>query len=153
MERIGIVVVDSCMLPRVLIDDAKQRAASRTKLKPDRILISATHTHTAPSAFAALGTEADPNYVPLIRERIAEALVAAEQRMKPARVGWGSMPAPEFTALRRWVRRPDRVDIDPFGNPSVRANMHAASKLDLVTGPSGPEDPELGDHRVSRFGR
>ncbi len=136
-ERIGIVVVDSCMLPRVLIDDAKQRAASRTKLQPDRILVSATHTHTAPSAFAALGTEADPNYVPLIRERIAEALVAAEQRMKPARVGWGSAPASEFTALRRWVRRPDRIDLDPFGNPTVRANMHAASNLDVVTGPIG----------------
>lgn len=142
-ERIGIVVVDSCMLPRLLIDDAKQRAASRTQLRPDRILVSATHTHTAPSAFAALGTEADPNYVPLIRERIAEALVAAEQKMKPARVGWGSAPASEFTALRRWVRRPDRLDLDPFGNPTVRANMHAAADLNLVTGPSGPEDPEL----------
>jgi hypothetical protein len=142
-ERIGIVVVDSCMLPRVLIDDAKHQAAALTQLKPDRILVSATHTHSAPSAFAALGTEADAAYVPLIRQRIAEALVAAEKRMKPARVGWGSAPAAEFTALRRWVRRPDRVDVDPFGNRSVRANMHAAADLDVVTGPSGPEDPEL----------
>ncbi len=142
-ERIGIVVVDSCMLPRMLIDDAKQLAASRTKLSPDRILVSATHTHTAPSAFGALGTDADPNYVPLIRQRIAEALVAAEARLQPARVGWGSGPAGDFTALRRWVRRPDRLDLDPFGNPTVRANMHAARDLENVTGETGPEDPEL----------
>ena len=142
-ERIGIVVVDSCMVPRMLLDDAKKRAAARTQLKPDRILVSATHTHTAPSSFGALGTSADPNYVPLLRERIAEALVEAEKNLQPARVGWGVAKAEEFTALRRWIRRPDRLETDPFGNPTVRANMHAAQNPEDVTGPSGPEDPDL----------
>ncbi len=142
-ERIAIVVVDSCMVPKLLLDDAKQRAASRTKLRADRILVSATHTHTAPSSFGALGTDADPTYVPFLREKIAEAVVAAEQNLQPARVGWASGEAAEFTALRRWVRRPDRLDEDPFGNPTVRANMHAARNPDDVTGESGPEDPEL----------
>ncbi len=142
-ERLAIVVVDSCMMPRELLDNAKHIAAKRTKIRPDRILISATHTHTAPSAFGALGTDADLNYLPVLRERIAEAIALAESRLQPARVGWGSADASEFTALRRWVRRPDRVDVDPFGNHSVRANMHAAKEPNNVTGPSGPEDPEL----------
>lgn len=142
-ERIGIVVVDSCMMPRELLDEAKQLASTRTQLKPDRILISATHTHTAPSSMGALGTPADPSYVPFLRQKLVEALVAAEAKLTPARVGWGSGSAPEFTALRRWIRRPDRIDLDPFGNPTVRANMHAASNPDNVIGPSGPEDPEL----------
>ena len=62
-----------------------------------------------------------------------------------SRHAWAGEPVtrPEFTALRRWVRRPDRIDNDPFGNPTVRANMHSARNLDDVTGPSGPEDPEL----------
>ncbi len=141
--RIGMVVVDSCMVPRMLLDDAKHRAAARTKLTPNQIMISATHSHTAPSSFGALGTDADPNYVPFLREKIAEALVAAESNLQPARVGWASGKAAEFTALRRWVRRPDRIDNDPFGDPTVRANMHAARNHDDVTGPSGPEDPEL----------
>lgn len=142
-ESIAIVVVDSCMLPRILLDDAKQRAFSRTGIKPENILVSATHTHSAPSAFGALGTEPDSNYVPLIRERIAEAIVKAQANQQLAKVGWGSTNAEAFTALRRWIRRPDRVDTDPFGNQTVRANMHSARDLDLVTGPSGPEDPEL----------
>lgn len=142
-ERIAIVVVDSCMVPRMLLDDAKQRAATRTNIKADRILVSATHTHSAPSSFAALGTGADPNYVPFLREKIAEAIVAAVKNLQPARVGWGSGSAAEFTALRRWVRRPDRLDNDPFGNPTVRANMHAGRDPSNVTGESGPEDPEL----------
>lgn len=142
-QRIAIVVVDSCMVPKELLDDAKKRAASRTKIRADRILVSATHTHTAPSSFGALGTNADPTYVPFLREKIAEAIVAAEKNLQPARVGWASGTAPDFTALRRWVRRPDRVDDDPFGNPTVRANMHAARNPDDVTGETGPEDPEL----------
>ena len=142
-ERLAIMVVDSCMMPRVLLDEAKQLASTRTQLQPDRIMISATHTHSAPSSMGALGTDADPNYVPLLRQRLVEALVAAEANLAPARVGWGSAQAPQFTALRRWVLRPDRIANDPFGNPTVRANMHSASDPENATGPTGPEDPEL----------
>jgi hypothetical protein len=142
-ERLAIVVVDSCMMPRDLLDDAKALAATRTKIKPERMLISATHTHTAPSCMGALGTDADSNYVPFLREKLAEAVAAAEKNLEPARVGWAVTQAPEYTALRRWIRRPDRVADDPFGNPTVRANMHAGRVHDDVVGESGPEDPDL----------
>jgi len=142
-ERVAIVVVDSCMIPRPLQDDAKALAAARTKISPDHMLISATHTHTAPSSLACLGTDADPNYVPYLRVKLAEAIAAAEANLEPAKVGWGSAQAPEFTALRRWIRRPDRIAADPFGNPTVRANMHAGRNWDDVVGESGPEDPQL----------
>ncbi|MBW3597128.1 MAG: hypothetical protein KY475_07615 [Planctomycetes bacterium] len=142
-ERLAIVVVDSCMMPRPLLDDAKAAAAARTKIRPDHILISATHTHTAPSCMGALGTNADPTYIPYLREKLAESIAAAEKNLEPAKVGWGVTDAGEYTALRRWVRRPDRIDEDPFGNPTVRANMHAARNWDDVTGESGPEDPDL----------
>lgn len=142
-QRIALVVVDSCMIPRPLCDEAKQLAASRTSIAPNRIMISATHTHTAPASMGCLGTDADPTYVPYLREKLAEAIATAEKNLQPAEIGWGSIPAAELTALRRWVRRPDRVATDPFGNATVRANMHAANNWDDVTGVSGPEDPEL----------
>lgn len=142
-ERIGIVVVDSCMMPRVLLDEAKQLASQRTKIPPERMLISATHTHTAPSSMGCLGTDADPAYVPYLREKLAEAIAAAEANLEPAQVGWAVAHAGDYTALRRWIRRPDRIVDDPFGNPTVRANMHAANNWNDVTGESGPEDPDL----------
>ncbi|MDA1051720.1 MAG: hypothetical protein O3C40_14720 [Planctomycetota bacterium] len=142
-SRIGIAVVDSCMMPRPFLDEAKQLASQRTAIRPDRMLISATHTHSAPASMSCLGTDADPTYVPYLREKIAEALAAAEANLEPARVGWAVAHAPEFTALRRWIRRPDRLAVDPFGNPTVRANMHAGANWDDVTGESGPEDPDL----------
>jgi len=142
-ERAAIVVVDSCMMPRALLDDAKQLASQRTRIRPDRMLISATHTHTAPASMGCLGTDADPTYVPYLREKLAEAIAAAESHLEPARVGWGVGNAAEFTALRRWILRPDRVRDDPFGNPTVRANMHAGRNWDDAIGESGPEDPDL----------
>ncbi|MGB7343018.1 MAG: LamG-like jellyroll fold domain-containing protein [Pirellulaceae bacterium] len=142
-DTIAIVVLDSCMVPKETLDEAKQRAAKQTGIRADHMLISATHTHTAPSAFGALGTPADENYVPLLRRKIVDAIVAAKANLQIARVGWGSADAPQFTALRRWVRRPDRVDLDPFGNRTVRANMHAGANPENVTGESGPEDPQL----------
>jgi hypothetical protein len=142
-QRAAIVVVDSCMMPRELLDDAKQLAAQRTKIKPDHMLISATHTHTAPASMGCLGTDADPTYVPYLREKLAEAIAAAEKNLEPAKVGFGVKNAADYTALRRWIIRPDRVGTDPFGNPTLRANMHAGANLDNVTGESGPEDPDL----------
>jgi hypothetical protein len=142
-ERLGIVVVDSCMMPRDLLDDAKNRASQRTEIRPDRMLIAATHTHSAPSSMGCLGTDADPTYVPYLREKLAEALASAEANLQPARAGWAATDAAQYTAVRRWIRRPDRIADDPFGNPTVRANMHAGRNWDDVTGESGPEDPEL----------
>jgi hypothetical protein len=142
-ERVAIVVVDSCMISRVVLDDAKQLAALRTKIRPDRMLISATHTHTAPSSMGCLGTELDENYVVYLRDRLAEAVAEAESHLEPVEVGWAVRNAANFTALRRWINRPDRITLDPFGNPTMRANMHAGANSDNVTGESGPEDPDL----------
>ncbi|MEZ6086481.1 MAG: LamG-like jellyroll fold domain-containing protein [Pirellulaceae bacterium] len=142
-RRIAMVVVDSCMVPRFLLDDAKALAAKRTQIQPDHMMISATHTHTAPSAMGALGTSADERYIPYLREKLAESIATAEANLTPAHVGWATVNADKFTAIRRWIRRSDRIDNDPFGNPTVRANMHSARVPENVTGPSGPEDPEL----------
>ncbi len=142
-ERLAIVVVDSCMMPRPLLDEAKHLASQKTKIPKDRILISATHTHSAPASMGCLGTDADPAYVPFLRDALGRAIAAAQANLEPARVGWGVGNAAEFTALRRWIRRPDRIAEDPFGNKTVRATMHAGRTWDDVTGESGPEDPSL----------
>lgn len=141
--KLVIVVVDSCMLPRPLLDEVKKLAERRTGVPTDRLLISATHTHSAPASMACLGTDIDPDYVPLVKLKIVDAIAAALSKLQPARVGFGKENAADFTALRRWIRRPDRIDNDPFGNPTVRATMHAGNNWDNVTGESGPEDPDL----------
>jgi hypothetical protein len=141
--QIAIVVADSCMMSRDVLDDAKKMASAKTGIPADRMLISATHAHSAPASMGCLGTDADPAYVPLLKEKLVEAIAAAQAELKPARIGFAKADAAEFTALRQWIRRPDRLAEDPFGNLSVRANMHAGAKWDDAVGESGPEDPDL----------
>lgn len=141
--EVAVVVADSCMMSREVLDEAKAMAAAKTGIPAERMLISATHAHTAPSSMGCLGTDADPAYVPFLKEKLVEAIAAAQARLEPARIGFGRADAAEFTALRQWIRRPDRLTEDPFGNLTVRANMHAGRVWDDVTGESGPEDPEL----------
>ncbi|WP_395752437.1 LamG-like jellyroll fold domain-containing protein [Prosthecobacter sp.] len=141
--EIAIVVADSCMMSRDVLDDAKKMAAAKTGIPADRMLISATHAHSTPASMGCLGTDPDPSYVPYLKEKLVEAIATAQSVMAPARIGFAKADANEFTALRQWIRRPDRVVEDPFGNKSVRANMHAGRNWDDVTGESGPEDPDL----------
>ncbi|MFT5467731.1 MAG: hypothetical protein ACI8UO_002838 [Verrucomicrobiales bacterium] len=141
--EIALVVVDSCMMPRPMLDKAKKLASEKTGIPAENMMMSATHTHTAPSTLACLGTKADIRYQGFLIDKLVEAVAAAQAKLQPAKVGWDVQKAAEFTALRRWVRRPDRVTEDPFGNFTVRATMHAGSNWDNVTGESGPEDPDL----------
>ncbi len=142
-EQLVIVVVDSCMMTRPLLDEAKALAEKRTGIPANRMLISATHAHSVPASMGCLGTDADPAYVPFLRDKLVEAIAAAQSALVPARVGFAKIDAGAFTAVRRWIRRPDRLAEDPFGNKTVRANMHAGRNWDDVTGESGPKDPEL----------
>ncbi|MBI3878721.1 MAG: hypothetical protein HY301_01470 [Verrucomicrobia bacterium] len=153
-EQCVIVVVDSCMMGRPLLDEAKALTSKRTGIATNRMLISATHAHSAPASMGCLGTDADPRYVPFLRDKIAEAIAAAQKNLEPARVGFAKGDAGDFTALRQWIRRPDRLAEDPFGNMSVRANMHAGRKWDDVTGEAGPKDPDISIISIqSRDGR
>ncbi len=142
-EQCVIVVVDSCMMGRPLLDEAKALASKRTGIATNSMLISATHAHSAPASMGCLGTDAAPRYVPFLRDKLVESIAAAQKNLEPARVGFAKGDAGNFTALRQWIRRPDKLAEDPFGNLSVRANMHAGRNWNDVTGEAGPKDPDL----------
>jgi len=61
-EQVVLVVADSCMMGRPLLDEAKALAAQRTGIPANRMLISATHAHSVPSSMGCLGTDPDPAY-------------------------------------------------------------------------------------------
>ncbi len=142
-ERLALVTVDTCMMARSLIDEAKALAQRQTGLRPDRMLISATHTHSAPSAMGCLGSRIDPRYAAQLPAKIAECLRLAAERLEPARAGWTSFDATGYTHNRRWIRRLDRIETDPFGVRSVRAHMHPGHESPDAIGPSGPVDPNF----------
>jgi putative membrane-bound dehydrogenase-like protein len=141
---VALCVVDSCMLPTDVCDAIKAVVAEKIALPVERILISSTHTHSAPGAMAlCLGTRKDEAYTAQMIPQVAEAIVKAHAALTPAKAGWAQVDAHAFTNCRRWIRRPDKMLADPFGEVSVRAMMHPGYESPDVVGPSGPTDPEV----------
>ena len=144
VTRLAIVVVDSCMVPMDLCDEAKRLASDKTGIPVDRILISATHAHSAPSAMNyCLGTRADPRYRKFLPAKLAKSIIDANAALQPAKAAWGRADAAEYTACRRWSYIRGRELTDPFGGKTVRANMHPGYGNANAVGPTGPDDPWL----------
>ncbi|HEY0551614.1 MAG TPA: hypothetical protein VGF13_18565 [Verrucomicrobiae bacterium] len=104
--RIAIAVVDSCMISREDFDAAKVSASRVTGIPVENMMISSTHTHTAPAAYGCHGNDAEPEYRAYIIPRIADSIVQAWRNLQPARVGWGKSDLPQFVHCRRWIMRP-----------------------------------------------
>ncbi len=149
--RLVLCVVDTCMIPRDLIDQAKANASKATGIPTERMLVSATHTHSAPASMGCLGSRVDPGYAAFLPARLAAGIVGAIERLAPARIGWAQADDWEHTFNRRWIRRPDKLLSDPFGQLNVRANMHPGHQSPDAIGPSGPVDPQLSVLAVQRI--
>ena len=104
--RLAIAVVDSCMISREDFDSAKAAASRVTGIPVENMMISSTHTHTAPAAYGCHGNDAEPEYRAYIVPRIAESIVQAWRNLQPARVGWGKSDLPQFVHCRRWIMQP-----------------------------------------------
>jgi len=143
--RLAIVVVDNCLIKRPLLDEAKKRAAKRTKVPANRILVSATHTHSAPASktWSAIGTQASPDYLEQMTEGIAEAVKRAEANLEPARIGFGAAYLPQHVFNRRWHVNPKAKRMNPFGDQDDIVVMNPSRSRGLLRIPAGPTDPDL----------
>ncbi|MGY8770041.1 MAG: neutral/alkaline non-lysosomal ceramidase N-terminal domain-containing protein, partial [Pirellulales bacterium] len=142
-ETIAIVIVDSCMFPTSLCDEIKRLATKKTGIPTNRILISATHTHSAPSTMTCLGCGPDTAYLGFVPARVAQAISDAHKKLQPAKIGWARVDGADLTNCRRWITRSDRMGTDPFGGQTVRAMMHPGYQNANYTSPAGPIDPWL----------
>jgi len=141
---IALAIVDSCMIPRDVCDAIKQRVEQDCGIPANRILIAATHTHSAPSVMDfSLGSRKDAPYTAYLIPRVAAGIVRAHSLMEPARAGWTVVDAPNHTHCRRWIHRSNAFELDPFGERTVRAMMHPGYKNPAYLMPAGPVDSSL----------
>lgn len=143
-NQIAIVIVDSCMMPRDLLDQSKSLASEKTGIPENHILIAATHTHSAPSVHGCLGVDIDHDYVKFVIPKIAEAIVTAHQRLVPARIGFGMGRNETDVGCRRWLMRPGVAPTNRFGGKqNDLAQMHPGFKNPKALRPTGPTDPDV----------
>ena len=149
--RLAIVIVDNCLIGRNYLDHAKALAAKRTKMRADRILVAATHTHSAPPGKDRRTNRDDAAhraYFKQLVEGIAESIVRAEKNLAPAEMAHGVALVPEEIFNRRWHMKPGGIAVNPFGSPNDIVRMNPPKNL--IDRPAGPTDPEV--HFISLRG-
>ena len=143
--RLALAIVDSCVVPRKIIDRAKELIREQTQIPASHALVSATHTHSAPPAAHLFQSEADPAYQGLVErsDRRCRASGGQSTTADPNRMG-GSGREDRLVFNRRFFMKPGTIPPDPFGRTTdtVRMNPPRASS-DLVRA-AGPTDPEVG---------
>lgn len=142
--QLAIAVVDSCVVPRPLIDRAKALAERETGIPAGHMLVSATHCHSAPSVCGALGTGVDEDYAAFLPPKIAEAIAGAKKNLAPARIGWAVGRDPKNVFCRRFLMKPGTAPTNPFsGAKDDQAMMNPGYQNPNAIRRTGPVDDSV----------
>ncbi len=139
--RIAFAVCDVTMMAPEIVAEAKGLLKEALDLPPENILISATHTHSAPRALNIGFGPANEAYHHFLARRIADGIRRAAFQLAPAKIGWGSVNKPELVFNRRWFVKTDSKRANPFGRIGERVQFGPA--VAEAETPSGPVDPEF----------
>jgi len=140
--RMLLATIDSCMVPRSILDRARARIARENSVDPACILMSSTHTHSAPPAMHLFQSLPDAHYVAMLEQRIGDAAQMAFRRLRPARIGAASGVEPTLVFNRRYFMKEGAVPPDPFGGKTDKVLMNPPTTGDAIIKPAGPVDPE-----------
>lgn len=138
-----ICMVDICAMRRGLLDDVKKEVQKLTGIPPTNILISSTHTHAAGSVESLLLGAADLPYRHKLPDLIVQAIVKAQQNIRPAKIGFGNCTAPEYVLCRRYSMKEGYEAWNPVngGLDKVKTNPFGAEGQ--IVGPVAHMDTEL----------
>ena len=137
------VVVDSCMVPRDVFDEAKKLASEKTGIPADRMLMSATHTHTAVTVTGVFQSDPVEEYKRFLARKIAEGVERAWKQREPAQIGWGVGSDPHQVFNRRWFTNEGVVNTDPFEGTTDQVRMNPGFDKSVTKETSGPTDPDV----------
>ena len=139
--RIAFAVCDVTIMAPEIVAEAKELLKESLGLPPENILISATHTHSAPRALNIGFGAANDAYHHFLARRIADGIRRAAFQLAPAKIGWGSVNKPEFVFNRRWFVKSDSKRANPFGRIGERVQF-GPSQAEAEK-PAGPVDPQF----------
>jgi hypothetical protein len=137
--KVAMVACDLVAISTPVIDEARRLIEQSTGLKPDQVIISATHTHSGPlitgrgSRDSAYGGTMDilKQYMAALPGRIAESVRLAHANLAPARVSAAIGQETSVSFNRRFLMKDGTIGWNPGKrNPNV-------------VRPAGPIDPDV----------
>ncbi|MBL8238483.1 MAG: hypothetical protein JNM66_13750 [Bryobacterales bacterium] len=140
--RLLLATIDSCMVPRTVLDKVRARISRENSIAPEFILMSSTHTHSAPPAMHLFQSMPDPTYIAMLETRLADAARMAFTRLRPARFGHAVGREPSLICNRRFYLREGAIPADPFGRRADKVQMNPNLDSPDLLQPAGPTDPD-----------
>jgi hypothetical protein len=107
-EKIAFVSVDHLGFDHGMVERIRAIASDATGIRPDHIFVMSSHTHSGGGAYMemlpqlanVLAGKFDSNIRALYERKTAEAIIAANKNMKPARIGIGAGEAKGISRFR-----------------------------------------------------
>lgn len=137
------LVVDICCMHKDFLDQVKKEINAQTGIRPDHILISSTHTHAAGSVESLLLGAADLPYRQKLPPLLVQAVVQAIERLRPAKIAFGAIDAPEHVVCRRYFMKPGYKAYNPVTGALDQVKTNPAGHEDQIERRESPVDPQL----------
>jgi neutral ceramidase len=129
---VALVGIDALFVPDELTARARRAIEKTTKVPGLQVLIGASHTHSGGPVTDVFGSEADPAYVELAADRVAEAVTSAWNSLHAAEIGFGTGHEPSIAFNRRFLMR------------DGRQVTHPGKQNAEIVKVAGPTDPAVG---------
>lgn len=141
-HSVAIAVVDNLGVAPEVIEQACQVAMEKTGIPLERMLVSATHTHSAPASNSSRTDGPEAAYHRHFVAGIADSIIQAYASLQPARAGGAFQPLPEEVFNRRWHLKPGKMPTNPFGELD-QVKMNPGTNPAVLDRPAGPVDPDI----------
>jgi|GEM_PF-166138 len=138
-----IGTIDNCVIPREVFDAIKSNASAATGIPTSHMLLSATHTHSAPPLTGLFLNDPETDYIPELITKTAQGIIKAYHQLEPARVGWTSIDNDRHVFNRRWHLKEAASYENPFGSKADTVRMNPGYGNPDIERPAGPSDPEI----------
>lgn len=131
-DQFILINMDAISADAQMTEQTRARVQQFTGVPGERIMVSATHTHTGGPLDAFVPGTIDEDYKRWLADRAADAAVLAWKAKKPARLGFGKAHEDSIAFIRRYYMKDGTFKTNPGYHP------------ELIDRPAGDIDPEVG---------
>jgi hypothetical protein len=123
-HRAVLVTIDLTVLPADVGDEVRRRIEEKTSLKPAEVLLSVSHSHSAPTVFLHPGGddtlagnhEQDTiAYTRVFEDKLVAAATEALEHLQPAKLSWGTGVANFVMNRREFTDKGVILGVNPRG--------------------------------------
>jgi hypothetical protein len=151
--RLALVVLDLIAAGKEWLGAIKHQVSGFTGIPMGHVLISCTHTHSAPTPVNVFQSNAEKDYLDWAGTRVADVVRIAAKRLQPARVGWAVGHEDRVIFNRRYHMKPGTPLPSPFPRVEDKVKMNPGVENPAVERSAGPTDPDVAVLAVQKAAR